>query len=196
MIATVTGKYASVLIALCAASALFAAGCSERSSNDSSADTGLSPNSPNVTYPKDWTEVAIDANSAKNTIDTAGHYHTDHNMCQRPGDGVYDLSTWNSLSGALNQVVLSAPLATERCWDSPNGSKFYNRGSAEITISHTAAGATSPVVTHRNLFEYKNAQICTTIADPALADALMAQIESTLQLSDRADAQQCPNYVP
>jgi hypothetical protein len=46
------------------------------------------------------------------------------------------------------------------------------------------------------LFEYKNGQICTYLADPALAASLMEQIETALKLTDRADAQECPNYRP
>ena len=133
MIATFEG-FLPVLTALSMALAFSAAGCAEKIQNQDTPalDSGLSPNSPNITYPKDWTELVIDANSAKNTIDSAGHYHTDHNMCQKPGDGVYDVSTWNTIAGALNQAITAAPLETERCWDSPNGSKFYNHGTAEI----------------------------------------------------------------
>ena len=53
------------------------------------------------------------------------------------------------------------------------------------------------MITHRQLFEYKNAQICTTIADPDLSDSIMAQIESTLLARPTARTRSnAPNYRP
>jgi hypothetical protein len=186
MIATLK-KFAPVLTA---AALIAAAGCGEKGTNSEqlAADTGLSPNSPDVVYPKDWNEIDIDAYSSNMVIDSTGHFKTDNrvtaNACNKHGDGVYDLATWNDLARAANLVVASAPLTTPRCWDSPAGSKFYNNGTAEIVVTH-------PTTSKRKLFEYKNAQICTYIADPDLANTLMSAIETLIPMADKAATANC-----
>jgi hypothetical protein len=70
---------------------------------------------------------------------------------------------------------------------SSNGSKFYNRGIATLTLESGPK---------RLLYEYKNGDVCSYIADAAFSDQLFDLIEKTVYLADRADAQECPNYRP
>lgn len=186
-------KYSPALLALCATLAFASTGCAERAASDeAAAEAGIPEQSQEIKYAENWTELTFDANSAKSRVNSMGHYHTDKNYCQKPGDGVYSVPVWNRIVVDLNKVVGTGELTTPRCWDSPNGSKFYNKGLAELTISRSPTPGAAAVVSKKKLFEYKNAQICTTIADAALADALMEQVELTLKLIDRADIQECP----
>lgn len=189
-------KTSPALIALCMTLAYGSAGCAEKTDANAAAEGSIPELSQEIQYAEDWTELTFDANSAKSRVNSMGHYHTDKNICQKPGDGVYSVAAWNRIVTDLNLVVKSAELSTPRCWDSPNGSKFYNKGIAELTISRMPPNGGAPSVSKKRLFEYKNAQICTTIANAALADSLMEQVETTLKLIDRADAQECPGYRP
>ncbi|MGK5082862.1 hypothetical protein WDW37_06125 [Bdellovibrionota bacterium FG-1] len=150
-------------------------------------EEGLPPISPDIVYAVGWKSLELDANGATTLADSSGHYSTDRNMCQRPGDGAYDLGTWNTLSKALNQIVTTPNLSTPRCIDSPEGSKFYNRGIAQLVL---------PNGEKRKLLEYVNVQICSTISDPALSTQFIELVEKTVFLADRADALECPNYRP
>jgi hypothetical protein len=178
--------------------ALASSGCADKSEGDEAGEASIPPTSADLVYADGWTELALDANSAKNRVDTMGHYHTDKNYCQKPGEGVYSVAAWNRMSATLNKAVTAGTLSKARCWDSPNGSKFYNKGIAELSISRPPANnpGAAPVTSKRVLFEYKSGQICTTLDDATLADSLMEQIEMTLKLTDKADAQDCPGYRP
>jgi hypothetical protein len=188
-------KISPALIALFATLAFASAGCAEKG-EEGEVDGAMPEYSQDIQYADGWTELNFDANSAKSRVNTMGHYHTDKNICQKPGDGVYSVAAWNKLVGDLNRVAGLTDLATPRCWDSPNGSKFYNKGLAELTITRSSSQGPSTAVTKKKLFEFKNGQICTAISDAALADTLMEQVETTLKLIDRADAQECPGYHP
>lgn len=196
------------LIALGAAFA--AGGCAEKDSgsqqpgSQGGSDSGLSPISPDLVYAKGWTSLEIDARGSnlgpgKQSVDSAGHYHTTSNQCGKPGSGVFDVKTWNTFAATVNRAFLTPELVPARCWDSPNGSKFYNKGIAEIIIPRDAepGSATPPPPIRRRIYEYKAGQICTTLDDAELAESLMNQLETVLNLTDLADAaSQCPGFRP
>lgn len=195
MISVKLSKLSPAFTVFFAALALVSTGCADKVAEES-AEGSIPERSSEIIYAEDWTELTFDANSAKSRVNTMGHYHTDKNICQKPGDGVFTVAAWNRLVVDLNQVVTAGDLSTPRCWDSPNGSKFYNKGLAELTLSRSLTPGAAATVSKKKLFEYKNGQICTTIANAALADSLMEQVEMTLKLIDRADAQECPGYRP
>jgi hypothetical protein len=166
-------------------------GCAERNELEPIEEEGVSPVSPDLIYASGWTKVEIDANSAKTTVDPAGHYSTDRNMCQRRGDAVYSVPTWNAFAESINAVIRAQPLSPPRCSDAPGSSRFYNRGLVTVNLEPVSGPAGK-----RLLYEHKNGQICSTIANEALSHQLLALVEQTILLADKADAIECPNYRP
>ncbi len=169
---------------------LFGAACAERQDAQEPGefiDPGLPILSPGLVYAENWTELTIEANQAKTVVDAFGHYNTDKNRCFNRGGGVYSVATWNQVSRLLNQVSASQPIAPARCAASPLNSRFFNKGIATLSIL--------PQV-KRQIFELKNAEICTTIADPNVSTALMDLIEQTIRLANNADDSDCPTPRP
>ena len=158
----------------------------------------LPQESPNFVYAKGWEGITLNANKSITVIKTVGHLTTTKNICERKGEAFFKLDEWNALSTLVNKIVVTeprsapsplpsaTPVSAERCVPSSENSKFWNLGIAEVTLANG---------TKRKLLEYKNAEICSTIADPATADQFLAMIEKALIKADCADAQECPNYL-
>jgi hypothetical protein len=188
------------LLALCTALAIASGGCAEKGENDASAnaasasDSGLPVNSADVAHPKEWTELAIASRNGQNRLDPAGHFHTTSNICARAGDGVYTVDAWNRIAPDLDVAALAPVQDKPQCWDSPEGSLFYNNGSqavVELSISHAATPGAAPVTSKRQLFTYKNAQICTTLKDLAFARKLMDEVEDALRRTNCSGLENC-----
>lgn len=136
-----------------------------------------------IVWPKDWNELALEANFAQTSFDSTGHFATSRNACGFEAYGKVELEFWNQLADALNATVLTAQVAEteEYCvaWpDSPGMD-----GSVGLKLN-----ATPPV--KRPLYYAKGQEICSLFSDHRFSDKLLALLNQLVQIADKKD---CPN---
>jgi len=146
----------------------------------------LHPLSKKVIYAYGWESATIRANSARTKVTIAAHFETDRNACGKDAYGPLDLQTWNDFAQSMNQAIVSlftqpqtAP--TEYCTPSPQdySEKFIDESLSVKTIQGDLF-----------LFENKEGELCTRIADKAIADQLT---KATIKIIVAADREDCPN---
>jgi len=184
-------------------------GCSDQSNNTSPPETPvaqptaptapideLSPTSPKVVYALGWASIEINANYAKTIVSIGSHFTTNRNACGKDAYGAIELDTWNSLAKNANLALQQPPREDTYCVDPPTDTYKYMDGTVEIkTISQDSGSSGNDVnnehgLKSRALFEVKDGQICSTIADKAVSDALLAAINKIIVIADKED---CPN---
>lgn len=136
------------------------------------------PNESAMATATGWSELKLQANFAKTTLDAMGHFETTRNACGKDAFGVLELEPWNRLVGTLNQVATETLLTEPRCAPTENYSKMD--GVAELV---TPEGK-------RTIVDASGWQLCTYIRDPAFAQKVFEILEYVV-LS--ADKEECPN---
>lgn len=172
----------------------FAIGCANKSSSNSQEASSPSRNSPTdntpVTPPQvqtvfadGWQNLVITANSAKTNLDSVAHFKTDRNACGRGADGVLELPEWNSVSQNLNVVVKQRPAQDPYCVNIPDAWPYMDN-SVEVVLDREK----------RTLYEVRDGQICSTISDHSVSDALLADIHKIIRFADKQDVDpaECP----
>jgi hypothetical protein len=139
----------------------------------------LPPQPPEATTASNWTELTIQANSAKTTVSTAAHFATDRNACGKDAYGVMGLDDWNSLANHLNVAVLQEPASTPYCVATPDSYPYMNDS---VVVALTQG--------KRTLYELKDGQICSTVQDHQLSDALLADIQKVIVSADKEECAQ------
>jgi hypothetical protein len=186
-------KIAPALTTLALVAASFSA-CGERSDAAGTAAGGaaaptanesIASESPDVIYAKGWMDLTINAWSADAVVGTTAHFTTTSNRCTKKAEGAFDLPTWNDLSTTLNKLATLTLLTTPKCSDSPDGSNFYNNGTAVLRLSATVK---------RTIYEYKNHEICSYVPDAALSASLMGIIEKVIKVSQNTDIGECNGH--
>jgi hypothetical protein len=137
------------------------------------------PAPPEATVAKGWSELIINANSAKTTVSPFGHFATTRNACGKDAFGVVVLADWNSLAKNLNLAVEGTPAPQEYCVAIPESYPYMN-DSVQVKLERET----------RTLYELKNGQICSNIQDHATADALLADVQKMILVADK---EECPN---
>jgi hypothetical protein len=168
-------------------------------SNDSPATTPAAPNQParedhsNLPPPPPeavlatgWVEIVINANSARTTVTNVAHFSTTRNACGKDAYGVINLDVWNSLTKSLNDVSKVDPNApsalasgTNYCVPIPETYPYMN-DTVEVKSEQGK----------KLLYENKDGQICSAVADPQVSNALLADIQKIILLADK---EECPN---
>ncbi len=143
-------------------------------------NTDLNPTSPQVTYASKWTSVTLLANSAKTIIDSLGHFSTNRNACGKDAYGSIALEVWNPLAKNLNLAIEKDPPYNDYCIPIPETNNKYMDGTVEIKMEQG----------NRKLYELRDNQICSTIADPQVSDILFGIINKLIIIADKED---CPN---
>ncbi len=140
----------------------------------------LTPISPNVVYSTGWGEMTVNANYAKTTITLGAHFATNRNACGKDAYGSIDLELWNALAKNTNLAIQGGTRTEMNCVDPPTETYKFMDGTVEVKLAQGT----------RTLYELKNGQICSSIQDKVVSDALLRAINQLIVVADKED---CPN---
>lgn len=153
---------------------------SDNNNNNGNNDNGLPATSPNVTYATGWSTVTINANYAKTTVNSTAHFSTTRNACGKDAYNVIALDEWNNFSKNVNLAIQQPSLQEEYCVPAPTDTYKYMDGTTKILTDHG----------ERILYEVRDYQICSTIQDHQISDALLSVVNQIILDADKTD---CPN---
>jgi hypothetical protein len=142
---------------------------------------GLPQTSDAVVDPSGWSEVIIDANSARTKLDFLGHFKTSRNACGKEAYGVMELEDWNALATQSNLAIQSGLSQSESCIDVQDYTSKFMDGLVTYKLT---SGET------KTLFTYRDSQICSNLQDKEISAKLLQLIEKLILLADK---QECPN---
>lgn len=167
------------------------------SSNPTEPEPTPSPSNTPTPFPtsslaEGWKTLTVQAWSAKTILDAFAHFSTTRNACGRDADGVLSLEDWNSISVHLNQAV-QKELTQEASYCVPTPEAYpYMDDRVEVEIDLPTFRGKKP------LYEVKEGQICSTISDHTVSDALLNDINKFIKTADKQDVDRalCPWVQP
>jgi hypothetical protein len=147
------------------------------------ANTPTLPPQPQTLFAEGWQNLIINANSAKTDVDAIAHFKTSRNACGRGADGVLELPEWNSVAQHLNSAVSLGPSQNPYCVPIPDTFPYMDN-SVEVVLNREK----------RTLYEVRDGQICSTISDHNVSDALLGDIQKIILFADKQDVDtaECP----
>jgi hypothetical protein len=128
-------------------------------------------------YATSWSEISIEANLAKTRLTTTGHYETNKNACNRPGDGAMSLQEWNEFAANMNAAAaqlnpsnpkLCIPIDYRACMDGT--ASMVTEDGKKVTLFESGGGG----------------EICTHLQNRELAEKLYKSINGLTYAADRA----------
>ncbi|MFL5815281.1 MAG: hypothetical protein ACJ763_17020 [Bdellovibrionia bacterium] len=128
-------------------------------------------------YATSWSEISIEANLAKTKVTSTGHYETNKNACNRPGDGAMTLQEWNEFAANMNAAAAQLNATNPKtCF--PIDYRACMDGTASMVTDDGKKVA---------LFEPgSGGEICTRLQNREMAEKLYKSINGLTYAADRA----------
>ena len=151
------------------------------------AEEDLPAESPNVVYPKDWSQVIINANFAKTIVTTVAHFSTDRNACGKEAYGPIDLEAWNGFTKNLNEAIpqlATQSSASPYCVPAPSDDLKFMNDKVQIKLERKS------ITLYEYIIDENGEQICSKLKDHELSNRLLTYVNKIIVAADKED---CPN---